>query len=99
MTDSTDNAPDRIAFRKAYMSHAITSGPLMDHPDYVQYIRADLAPDPLGDARVTALVVAAARVSYLQSGGPRTGIQSEQWNTELRTALAALSPTGGNDDG
>lgn len=65
MTDSTDNArgPERIAFRKAYMSHAITSGPLMNHPDYVQYVRADLAPGPLADARVKALVEALKRIA------------------------------------
>lgn len=35
------STPELIAFRREYMSHAITKGPLMDHPDFVQYARAD----------------------------------------------------------
>lgn len=37
--------PDRIALRWE-VGKAVTSGPLMDHPDYTQYIRADLARAP-----------------------------------------------------
>ena len=44
MTDKKTNAPERIAFRRKWMTDAITDGPLMDDPEYVQYIRADLAP-------------------------------------------------------
>lgn len=39
-------APDRIALRWE-LGAAVTSGPLMDHPDYTQYIRADLISDPV----------------------------------------------------
>ena len=38
------DAPERIALRWE-LGAAVTSGPLMTHPDYTQYIRADLAPD------------------------------------------------------
>jgi len=34
------DAPERIAFRWE-VGAAITSGPLMNHPDYVHYVRAD----------------------------------------------------------
>ena len=44
MTDKKTNAPERIAFRRKWMTDAITDGPLMDDPEYVQYIRADLVP-------------------------------------------------------
>ena len=44
MTNENTKAPERIAFRRKWMTDAITDGPLMDDPEYVQYIRADLFP-------------------------------------------------------
>lgn len=48
-------APDRIALRWE-VGAAVTSGPLMDHPDYTQYIRADLATPAAMTPEVRALV-------------------------------------------
>jgi hypothetical protein len=60
MTDSTDNArgPERIWAvadrRKQWFDKDPHAGMIDGHA--VEYIRADLAPDPLADARVAALV-------------------------------------------
>ena len=44
MTSEKTNASERIAFRRKWMTDAITDGSLMDDSEYVQYIRADLVP-------------------------------------------------------
>ena len=62
MTDSTDNArgPERIwltNFVKEEYGARLGRGTISDldhgpNPDYPEYIRADLAPDPLGAVKV-----------------------------------------------
>ena len=50
------DVPERIALRWV-TGAAVTSGPLMTHPEYTQFVRADLAQAP--DAGVAELVEAA----------------------------------------
>jgi hypothetical protein len=66
MTDSTDNArgPERIwltSFLKEEYGARLGRGTISDldhgpNPDYPGYIRADLAPDPLGAVKIKPLV-------------------------------------------
>jgi hypothetical protein len=69
MTDTTDNArgPERIFAWEIDHDDMPPNGyyALQDVDDCVPYIRADLAPDPLADPRVKALVDA---VSAVQNG-------------------------------
>ena len=53
MTD----APERIALRWQ-PGAAVTDGPLMDHPDYTQYIRADAVDAMLAAEREACAVIA-----------------------------------------
>jgi hypothetical protein len=55
--------PERIAFRKKYMTEAITNGPLMQHPDFVQYVRADRIEEL--EAKL-AKVIAAYRIETMR---------------------------------
>lgn len=37
-----NDAPERLAMNRRHLLGRITSGPLMDHPNYQQYIREDI---------------------------------------------------------
>jgi hypothetical protein len=63
----------------------------------------DLAPDPLADARVAALIQAATSIAremdfMLRHNPDKDGGMYRDALTETQAALAALSPTGGKDD-
>ena len=109
MTDSTDNArgPERIVwdamvwaaqqpaprYGAAYPSYTDrgNSDAEIKCRETVARIRADLAPDPLADPRVMALVEALRGIEALAATNYTPA-------RIARTALAALSPTGGNDE-
>jgi len=94
MTDT----PKRIALRWE-PGAAVTSGPLMEHPEYTRWVREDVA-----DAAVAAAVQAerARLAELLQKSANRldwcAGIlpseksrdQASEWAEELRKALAAI---------
>ena len=87
-------APDRIALRWE-LGAAVTSGPLMDHPDYTQYVRADLVrPAPLAEAlavpEVAALVEAAKRaLQFTENTESELGMTLESGDM-LRAAIRAI---------
>ena len=111
MTDSTDNArgPERIwAESKTCTVDASGASRLLamdrEFSRGTEYIRADLAPDPLADPRVVAMRNEIERLRYVL-GGVRGAIKTGRneplviWTEQIDIALAALSPTGGNADG
>ena len=83
------DVPERIALRWV-TGAAVTSGPLMTHPEYTQFVRADLAQAP--DAGVAELVEAAERVADQDAKPEHPGRYAELRQTihGLRAALAKL---------
>ena len=112
MTDSTDNArgPERIwAESKTCTVDASGASRLLamdrEFSRGTEYIRADLAPDPLADARVQTMVEALTIIDALDPEGMINGCSQSaltglvlRMGETARAALAALSPTGGNAD-
>jgi hypothetical protein len=90
MTDSTDNAPRRIGLIQDDFLGGMWALASKDEADIaVHYIRADLAPDPLSDPRVKALVEAAD--AYVEAADPVAGteqISRNEWD-EYCDALEA----------
>ena len=109
MTDSTDNArgPERIIIlcdEANYLCAAkFPASP--DENDLVIYTRADLAPDPLADARVARMIDALRYYADPKTYEPDKRYANEPWpifddeGAMARAALAAFDTTGGNADG
>jgi hypothetical protein len=103
MTDSKDNGqgPERIwANPDHWINHPPRPDCFRPH-EYVEYIRADLAPDPLADARVVALVEAVNETVRLlweeMSKQGNVGTHGGYIYMKLRPALAAFDK-GGKDE-
>jgi hypothetical protein len=97
MPDSTDNArgPDRIWIDPHGGNWSGREGGTQE----VEYTRADLAPDPLADARVAALVEAANDMCLVAESDdwPKAMTGRQIIFRNLRAALDAFD-TGGNDE-
>jgi hypothetical protein len=107
MTDSTDNArgPKRITAWGDMTHHGVVYGagprPMAVVKPFkpTEYIRADLAPDPLADARVQALV-GALKVYADSCEATETTPCGYEGNMCCMTARAALAAfgKGGKDE-
>lgn len=83
-------APERIALLWK-LGAAVTSGPLMDHPDYVQWVRQDLHAAVVAErdalaARV-AMLEGALRDAVLWDGQDDEGVDAV-WLARAEAALA-----------
>lgn len=92
------DAPERIAFRWE-VGAAITSGPLMNHPDYVHYVRADRIEElaaKLAKA-VEALVMIADGPSEMV-WGVDSEVREKMREMESIAGLTLAELKGQNDD-
>jgi hypothetical protein len=85
MTDT----PERIALRWQ-PGVAVTNGPLMDHPDYTQWVRADVAA-----AMVAAEREACARAVEAEAlEAPSDSDGDQAYDAAIRHAVAAIRKRG-----
>ena len=83
-----NNTPERIALRWE-PGAAVTNGPLMDHPDYTQWVRADVAA-----AMVAAEREACAKIGDTH-GGPTPQAKFDQgYYAAAREIAAAIRKRG-----
>lgn len=89
-------APERIAFRWE-VGAAITSGPLMNHPDYVHYVRADRIEEL--EAKLAKAVKALEGVqTFVKALAPFTH-PDHTLEPTLGKALTILAELKGQNDG
>ena len=92
------DAPERIAFRWE-VGAAITSGPLMNHPDYVHYVRADRIEELEAklEMAVEALVMIADGPSEMV-WGVDSEVREKMREMESIAGLTLAELKGQNDD-
>ena len=92
------DAPERIAFRWE-VGAAITSGPLMNHPDYVHYVRADRIEELEAklEMAVEALVMIADGPSEMV-WGVDSEVREKMREMESIAGLTLAELKGENDD-